>query len=87
MRWRILLQEIVTRSYLAPGGLWVKSCNQAKEFERTDLAILEAGNHSQKILQLVWCFYDPQLTMCMTVKSADELLTSRCISCPRARDL
>ena len=87
MRWRILLQDIVTGTFLAPGSLWVESCKQAKEFARTDLAMLEAGAHSQKILQVVWCFGDPQLTMSMTVKSADELLASRCSGCPRGRNI
>lgn len=78
------MQEVTTRRYLAADGSWTENCQRAKTFAHTYLALLEGMDHSEKTIQVVWCFRNPDLNMYLTVKPGDEALTRPCLACPLA---
>ena len=78
------MQEVITRRYLAADGSWTESCQGAKTFEHTYLALLEGISHPEKTIQVVWCFRNPSLNMYLAVRPGDEALTCPCLECPLA---
>lgn len=82
MKGRVILQDIVSHQYLAPDGGWAASCQQARTFEHTYLALLDGLEHRDKHTQVVWCFQNPSENMYMPVRPQDSGLVLPCQSCP-----
>ena len=79
---RIILQEVNTCLYLATNGSWTANCQEAKKYDHTYQALLEGMTHSDKVLQVVWCFRNPSMNLYMNVRPGQELLTHPCLQCP-----
>ena len=79
---RIILQDLGNRLYLGSDGAWANSCQAAKLFEHTYLALLEGLNHAGKHLQVVRCFQNPGANMYMPVHPVEELNLVCCEKCP-----
>lgn len=79
---RVILQDLETHSYLAGDSSWASSCQQAKVFEHTYVALLEGLNYHPKALQVVWCFRNPSMNMYLPVNPADGARVVACDFCP-----
>ncbi len=84
MRGRIILQDLDTHSYLNQDGAWSSSCQQARIFDHTYMALLEGLDHEDKHTQVVWCFRDPGANLYMAVRPADKAKIYPCEACPLA---
>ena len=84
MKGRIILQDLVGHGYLANDGSWVNQCQGARAFERLYLALLDGLNHSEKHLQIVWCFRNPALNIYLPVRAQDNDRLNCCEVCPLA---
>jgi hypothetical protein len=82
MNGRIILQDLLNHLYLGIDNSWVKSCQQARVFKHTYLALLEALHHPDRASQVVWCFQKPDLNFYIAAKSEDTVRIHRCVSCP-----
>ena len=81
-RGRVILQDLHTHCYLSSDNSWVGSCQRARVFEHTYLALLEGLGHPQKALQVVWCFQNPARNMYVSVKPEDSARIYACSHCP-----
>ncbi len=81
-RGRVILQDLQTHSYLSSDNSWVGSCQRARVFEHTYLALLEGLGYPQKALQVVWCFQNPARNMYVAVKAEDTDRIHGCSQCP-----
>lgn len=85
MRGRILLQDLNSHSYLGKDGAWTKTCQQARVFEHTYIALLEGLDQEDKHTQVVWCFRDPSSNLYMAVRPGDNGKLYPCEACPLAK--
>ena len=82
MRGRILLQDMVSRCYLAMDNSWVASCQSAKSFDHTWTALFQGLQYRDKRLQVVWCFRNPASSFYAAVRLSDNGVIGRCGWCP-----
>jgi hypothetical protein len=83
MKGRVILQDLVSHNYLAAGDTWVASCQKARTFEHTYLALLEGLEHREKT-QVVWCFQNLRENMYVVVRSYTDDHIYPCVTCPLA---
>jgi hypothetical protein len=81
MSGRVIVQDTATRRYLGPESSWVESCQQARVFEHTYLALLEGLQHRDKILQVVWCFQNPVENLYIAVRPEHQGRIRPCEIC------
>ena len=83
MSGRVILQDLRTHSYLGDDGTWVSSCQHARLFDHTYVALLEGLKHAEQ-MQVVWCFQNPSQNLYMPVRPGDEHLVFPWKTCPLA---
>ncbi len=81
---RIILQDLASHCYLTSDRSWVKSCQEAKEFDHVFQALVEAVRQPDKHPQVVWCFRNPSLNLYFAVSPGDKEHLFPCKTCPIA---
>ena len=79
---RIYLQDLESHYYLSEDNTWVKTCQQARVFPHTYLALLEGLQHKERRTQVLWCLGGPKLNVYVLVRPRDDDHTQACESCP-----
>src|SRR5215831_20378332 len=79
---RIYLQDLESHYYLSEDGTWVKTCQQAKVFPHTYLALLEGLKQTERRTQVLWCLGSPRLNIYVLVRPHDDVRTQPCSTCP-----
>lgn len=82
MRGKVLLQDLVSRCYLAIDNSWVESCQSAKVFDHTWAALFQGLKYRDKRLQVVWCFRNPASSFYAPVSVGGDGLMGQCGRCP-----
>ena len=85
MRGGIILQDLLTHDYLTPAGAWAPTCQEARLFDHTYLALLEGLQHRDRATQVVWCFRNPSLSLFLPVHASDSHRVIACATCPAAQ--
>jgi hypothetical protein len=77
-----MVQDLTSRFFLGRDSSWVESCQSAREFEHTHLALLQGVQHAEKALQVVWCFQNPSLNLYISIDPGQQDQVRPCGFCP-----